>query len=475
MKIVKVSPENIQAKINEAEPGTVIKLQKGVYRDPITIRGLNGNAANPIIIQGGPQVIFDGGVSFEEFQPTAIEWTWRNTENGRYPGLYDDASCAFIRLFECSHVVIEGILFRGFWPTIIYFFDSTDLHFNDLNMLEGTFAIYGEGDGSKKILVENCNWLQDISERKLWFELGWTGLHDVIKTENSARAFDGAFFRTRNIKGEVVIRNNTVLHAANGVHMFNRKPGENRLGLNNNVQIYNNCFSYIRDNAIEPERKAINWWVFGNQLENCHKPFSLGLDTAGYFYIFGNSIWSNSKPGVGESHTGGAIFKIDKKYKNIVGPFYIFNNSFYSKSCYMKKGQIPSLCHWNNAIVYCDVEVESNSDFCSKKSFFKGFSSEWNKWKIEFDNDLYIHHDFPSSPKYEIYNITNFLVEDPLFLNPKEGCMEIGVNSPALNSGRAVKLKMPNGKFWDAPVPVSIGSWQRNFNIDGPKFEFFDE
>jgi hypothetical protein len=71
-----------------------------------------------------------------------------------------------------------------------------------------------------------------------WKELTWEAIHGNNPKINGGRAFDGAFFRTRNIKGDVVIRNNRVRHAANGIHMFNRTEGKtNRNQLNHNVQI----------------------------------------------------------------------------------------------------------------------------------------------------------------------------------------------------------------------------------------------
>lgn len=85
-------------------------------------------------------------------------------------------------------------------------------------------------------------------------------MHGNDKKINGARAFDGAFFRTRNIRGNVIIRYNRIRHAANGVHMFNRRLGAGcRKGLNNNVQVHHNIFEHIRDNVLEPVRRAANW------------------------------------------------------------------------------------------------------------------------------------------------------------------------------------------------------------------------
>jgi len=480
MKIVTATPANAHLIIQNVEPGTIVKFQEGVYTNPLQIEGKAGTSRAPIILRGTPGVVFDGGVTSEEYEPIATELSWANSPP-RYPGLYDDASDAFIKIYNSNNIIIEGITFRRFWPTIIYFCNSTNLHFNQLNMTDGTFAIYGEGDDSKSILVENCHWLQDVTQKRLWFYEGWMALHGDDPNVNGARAFDGAFFRTRNIAGEVTIRHNNVLHAANGVHMFNREKDKDkkRVGLNNNVQIYNNYFGYIRDNAIEPERRAINWWIHGNRIENCHKAFSFSLDTAGYFYIFGNTIWSNSMPGVGYESTGGALFKMNKKYECSSGPFYVFNNSFFLRCCYIKKGKVKDFLHCNNAIAFCDSEDEENMRFCENKSFFgsseSGFTSDWESLNIQFDNDLYWHHGFPFEPKYAKYGVTNPTVDDPLFISPKQGNMRIHDGSRAKNGGRLVTISLPAGGSWTSPEGCDIGAFQGDEMFVGPKFELYDE
>ena len=44
---------------------------------------------------------------------------------------------------------------------------------------------------------------------------------------------------------------------------------------NRNVAIHGNRFSFIRDNAIEPEKGAQNWYVYDNAFYNIHATFSM--------------------------------------------------------------------------------------------------------------------------------------------------------------------------------------------------------
>src|SRR4029077_9632851 len=37
-----------------------------------------------------------------------------------------------------------------------------------------------------------------------------------------------------------------------------------------NVEIYDNDFQFVRDNPVEPEDQAINWWIFHNRIYNAH-------------------------------------------------------------------------------------------------------------------------------------------------------------------------------------------------------------
>lgn len=63
-----------------------------------------------------------------------------------------------------------------------------------------------------------------------------------------------------------------------------------------NVEIYDNDFQFNRDNPVEPEDYAANWWVFHNRIYNGHGWFSLDGVKGGPVYIFGNVGWFDDKP-----------------------------------------------------------------------------------------------------------------------------------------------------------------------------------
>jgi hypothetical protein len=81
----------------------------------------------------------------------------------------------------------------------------------------------------------------------------------------------------------VIVRGNHVRDAYNAIRMVVRNP-DICDACNWNVEICDNRFERIRDNPIEPEGHALNWFVHDNQFVNCHAWFSLDGVRGGYFY-----------------------------------------------------------------------------------------------------------------------------------------------------------------------------------------------
>ena len=138
MKTITASPSNLQDRLDTIEKGTVVKLQNGIYKRQVCLFEKSGTQKEPIILQGSDGVVFDGGVTFDKYEPIATAMAWNASG---YPGLYDIAKESFIRIQNCNWIKIEGIKFRQFWPTIIYFDNSTNLEFSNLDMRDGTFAV----------------------------------------------------------------------------------------------------------------------------------------------------------------------------------------------------------------------------------------------------------------------------------------------------------------------------------------------
>jgi len=473
MKRNPVNPCNINASIFNAEPGDIFEMQPGIYSEPIIFRNIHGRKDAPIILRGTDGVVIDGKLSFDEFEPRATLEAWKIRP---YPGLYHIAHESWIQIENSSGIIIEDLHIKQCWPTAIYFHYSKELTFRRLNIQDSTFAIYGEGDTSEDIIIEDCCWLQDVTGKKLWEKLSWEAIHGNIPKINGGRAFDGAFFRTRNIKGNVIVRNNTVRHAANGIHMFNRRRGKsNRNQLNQNIQIYGNRFENIRDNAIEPERMAVNWWIFNNQFLDCYSHYSLAMDTCGYFYIYGNRSWFTSKPGpIGDSHSGGRVFKIRKTPWFAIGPTYVFNNSMYIRTKYLAKCSMLRFFHFNNAICYCHKILDDLDLVCDgERSFIKKVPTNWEELEIEFKNDIVFHHDFPDKLIKKGYPIKNGKGVDPRFKDQFIGDLTLSKESPGIKDGCEYKIDLPWGDFWELNPMSDIGAFQNSRVIEGPPFRTY--
>ncbi|MEM6934654.1 MAG: right-handed parallel beta-helix repeat-containing protein, partial [Pseudomonadota bacterium] len=218
----------------------------------------------------------------------------------------------------------------------------------------------------------------------VWDDIPWGVTHHHIW-----RPLNGALFASVNIAGNVLIENNLIERAYNGIRMISELPGTGR-----NVEIRGNTFRFIRDNAVEPETKADNWIVKHNSFENVHAWISTdGVSGAG-FYVFGNTATYDPKtmPGSGckdevewkdsprleamagdegryvlldvaydptsvecLGHFRGAILKTGDKRKAkfpYLDRISIFHNSWRTRSPIFSSKHASPLSHFNNLIEF---------------------------------------------------------------------------------------------------------------------------
>jgi len=426
MDDTKLTVEEVQQQISTAIPGTVITLPKGSYGESLVFENKHGKDDKLITLTGDSDneayhAILDGGMEFADFNPDTNRIVYEIEQRGikefekeedrPYPGLHHIADRALLVIRNCSYLRIrEFSLMRG-WPTLIYIENSHHICLEDLSLVDGTFAIFCRGEDCHEIQVSNCRWVQDKSKKMLWQGCAWRQIHNPpVDPEGDFRAFDGGFFHGDKISGNVLIENNVISDAFNGIQLWSYDPDEypleKLLTLNRNVVIRNNSFYNIRDNAVEPERSAYNWWVYHNNINNCHKAFSLDLTVYQYVYIFGNLIWSDSRQGApsGDDNRGGAVFKLKcRENHELLAPIYFFHNSIYSRMTYVKKRGLHHLKHFANAIEMCRPELHAHDfqsfepnkalfgdKFLEKRDVYVGmnfsddcFSSTW--WQLEQD------------------------------------------------------------------------------------------
>src|SRR3546814_13910498 len=100
--------------------------------------------------------------------------------------------------------------------------------------------------------------------------------------------YNGALFGGKGIQGSVIVRNNVLRNAFNGIRIEGMRCDERDSCLHEdepcslerpcsvNVEVYNNDFFFIRHNPVEIEGWAANWRIHGHSISNTHSPLSRG-------------------------------------------------------------------------------------------------------------------------------------------------------------------------------------------------------
>lgn len=432
---------SFQQAIEEARPGDTIELLPGVYDEPVTLRDKKASEHRPITIVGHSGTTLDGR---------------RNPV--RPPGIAKEERYAFVKIVNSCGIVIENMTIQNVWPTAVFIQDSQHITVRRMNLNGATFGIFARGEATEHLIIENCSWIQD---ERIWSDIRWFDIHEEPFPR---KEMDGDFFRSFQIKGHVIIRQNFIAQAFNGVHFF-ACPGDKPGRYNSNVWIYRNTFTFIRDNAVEAENSATNWWVFENKIYNCHKWFAFERCNGGHIYVFANRGWFDRLPGPeGDEYNGGGVIKANKiKRKEedsllMQHPTYMFNNSWYLRSSYVKKGKLRHFNHFNNAIDYAKPDDHPSGVVkTDRKMIGSAFTKEWRFFDIRFENDVCNHPDFPAGLNADGYPVSG-IAADPEFDTPKEGYFDLSENSPCRENGMAKTIALKDGSTWELKAGFNIGA-----------------
>lgn len=332
----------LQTAINRAGPGDTVQLLAGRYTMPAHISA-SGKQGAPITLAGpqtGQAILDGGGVP----------------QDARNIGLKPlDGEFAFLKIFNAQRIVLRGLTFTNNWPSSIYLRGASDIIIQDCTFERGRFAIYARQGcriKTQRLLIERCAWIQDPEHRMWRGDITWENVKSQ-KSSNDASHFNGAFFGSYNISGDVTIRSCQIAHAFNGIRMdmdqklIKKRDAESmKIPRNKRVAIYDNDFSFIRDNAVEPETGADSWYIYNNRFLNIHGTFSLDQVACQDMFYLGNTILNNRKPEQGNTdRSGGVIFKFFKATDADDNPplaprttLWSAYNSVQTRTSYVKKG-----------------------------------------------------------------------------------------------------------------------------------------
>ncbi|WP_419911476.1 right-handed parallel beta-helix repeat-containing protein [Hoeflea sp.] len=518
MGVERANPSNIAKRCSKLRAGDRLVLEEGVYRFPLVLTGIRGTALNPITIEAENGAVFTSGLSIKKHGRQANLVAMRRQAAGYYPSVgqtADEAAFAFIR---CQHIVLRDLKFLRCWPTAVYLDECQHITLDNLSFREGTIAIGANGLTTRDITICNCEWKQDVSSgNDLWNSIPWRRVHGSrfntpgipVDLKGDYRAWDGDFFRAWDVAGNIIIRNNRISDAFNGIHFFNRidrlAPGIDaaELEFNNgrrssaNVLIEGNTFTRIRDNAVEPEDFAWNWVIRHNTFADCYRPFSLELHRAGWFYIYGNRGWVNNPPSQlpePGDRTRCSHFKLGGTQKN-EGDIHVFFNSWYYRTGkgIFPKGALGRLRHYNNAIGFGDPEnarmfgktgplsATRATDF-DDDDLEQHFTRRWGKrdFDIAFDGDLVEDRDFPEALRAKGFALgSKSRGGSPEFAHPEARKPDLSIpeGSPAHGRSIAMTIALPDGTQFDIPNGLNVGAFQKpdTFRTIDDKFAFLPD
>lgn len=428
----------LQAALDAAQPGDVIRLAAGRYGDP-AVATRSGAAGAPITLRGEPGAVLDGG---RRPRRSSADYLAPN-----------DGDWCFLRLMETAHLVVERLRFENCWPCAIYGRGVSDLIVRDVDALHGQFFLYlrrgqlgsDRRSPSRRITLERVRWVQDPAER-MW--RGVTRWVEVKNPDHPAACLNGALLGGYAVAGDIRLTGCAVRHAFNGIRLDAPKGSTADSGFNVGVRIENCDFAFIRDNAIEPEKTARDWIVAGCRLLNVHAAFSLHGFTGGWITILGNTAHGAEKPR-DSSNVGGRVFKFDKTGPFVEGPICIAHNSFNVISSYIKSGWNENLLHANNLI---SLRGRGAHPFMAG-----GERMIWRpSWR--WYGDVCDHADFPGGyPPAWGYAIAGARAAD-IFTQPDPG--DFAPRPDADAAAAPVALPRATGDALTLGPGLRVGAWQ---------------
>ena len=446
-----VRTQKLQDAIDDAEPGDTVHVLGGRYVSPVRVTK-SGTATDPITIRGesGNETLLDGRRSPEQM-----------SDQGEAINQF-----AFVKIDGASHIQLENLAFDNCWPTGLLLNSAKQIGISTCNFVGGQFAIHAvngsRGNRTSDITISQCKWEQDPNYDLWEGRISWHDVKQEHVAQHDRRYMNGAFFKSLSAAGNISITGCDISHCFNGIIL---RASRHRPHGNQNVRITDCRFSYIRDNAVEPEGYAENLWVVNNVFYNVHGTFSHDGVGGKNWYFFGNRVLNTRRPGrLNQANRGGKIYKFHEDEPYPTENFYTAFNSIWTRTAYFKRGTTRNWTHANNAISICRT-----GPHCNPNRAMIGRRFQWHD-SLAFENDMSDHPDFPDGLQQAGFPVSGIHAEDSVFKAPNlrpgftrrpdewDGDLQLAVDSPGIGASTALTVNLPDGGAIDVPPGYDLGA-----------------
>ncbi len=359
----------IQGAADLAQAGDLVSIAAGIYREEVTVP-VSGTADQPIVFRGETGATLDGA---DGAIAAGVAWS------GPASGVYSIAPG-----FATGHVTTElGRLFRydglvdlqtlpagppgGFW------FDGTTLrvklsdgsspetHTMHVARFENGFYLngrsqvrienleirhYGAGDYGKGVYLRfssDCavrgSAIHEIGAAGVWIKGGERHLiegnaltdtsipgWDWDWTKGSSAENNGVVLTDDVGRGHVV-RRNVFQGTFNGIGPCgSSEPPDG--GFTSEIDVYENLFLDLNDDALEPEGYCSNVRMWGNHVEDVHMAFAVAPAAPGPTWIVRNVAFDfgSTRTSQVDGYLASAL-KINSGYATPIGPLFLYQNT----------------------------------------------------------------------------------------------------------------------------------------------------
>lgn len=477
------SPERpfrtIQAGVNAAQPGDIVSVLPGIYRESVRVFFKSGLPDAPITIRAAvPGVCLRGCSSLYEKPQT--RGTWRLESDGLYstllPSMTGYVAADGNRLFHSGSLraLVGGQ--TGWWqdPRSLRLYvrlpngksvSATPLQIAELRegfrfdgasdyIVEGfDIGFYGTDFGhgvyireSSRITVRNCRihnmlapvFTKGVSNGNLIenCDISDPGMESWPWEDIKGTDAEGVGIWITGGRGNVV-RNNRVTGVFNGIAVTTFDSEDD-----GDTDVYGNRVCDVGDDGLEPEGACVNDRFHGNTVRNCRNSVSLAPITVGPVWLLYNTLSEHRESGL----------KVSNKTS---GPVLMYHNTVV-----VTRAGVNALSPWspmkgfvlrNNILYGTRYVLEDYWGLGPDMDWDALFTTDVNRFIKWADVPYAALAGFQEVTGQEPYGVQG----DPLFQDVANGDYRLRADSPALAKG--LILDNINDDWGQSP---NIGTWQ---------------